>query len=387
MQILQAKIQCLPRLEHTGWFPLNQGLTILTGDNSVQTRDLLLGLESINPLYLCQSRKPLEKHLRFLERNGYTKRINPQRKTAAYSIYSAPTELVKELVHLNPALYETDRIEIGRRLDYSSWISFVEMSQATRFKEFEKETAPVLNTLSNIERKEYSEIVQRYKTNDRISGEFADKLGQWWNKAFIPSSQKETDYKKEIRRLIARADHFKQAKAVVNSWLPPYIYLDETPKLQQEYSLSKNHSSYGPITTLLSGITQLQEIQCKMDQLCQHAKKLFPAVPVPEYTFTQDTFAIRPNSCSFPVIDYLITLYLLCRLSYTSAPFFLLHHVDKPIQPARLQQFSTQLETIGANCQLLFVPLKPENYIRHKQNSLQLLNREQEGIILPYSRT
>lgn len=365
MHLLQARVQCLPDIEQTDWFSLNRGLTVVTGRNPKQTRKLLTALETIHPLYPIKEKKPLANHLRYLIRSGYKKRVIPAKKSGVYSIFSAPAKLVHALAPLNPDFYETDRIEIGRRLDYSRWLSFVEISESTRFKEFEREAAPILNNLSAEQQQEYDRIIATWKTNDRIMGEFGKKLAYWWQS--LPVKPDKLSLKAEMAERIKRAEQFLQAREVVYKWLPPYILLDTSSQLKEKYPLSNSAELSGPepVNYLLERITQYREnpehLQNRLYRYSQQLRKNFQNIPFPQLSFTKDFLLIQPAAGSLPIITHLLCLCLLSRLSCNSPPFFLLHHIDVHHSPEEHDLLQKQLATVADSYQILFAPAKQVN--------------------------
>ena len=79
-----------------------------------------------------------------MTQNGHTRRINPAKRTIALAVFNATPDLVQELSSIGDWFYETDRIEVGRRFDYSRWINFVELASSTRWSEISSDIEDLL---------------------------------------------------------------------------------------------------------------------------------------------------------------------------------------------------------------------------------------------------
>lgn len=144
MELSQVKVRGLPGLENTGWLLIHPHISLVQSGDPLQAADFLAALETINPAGNIKKDTPLGSYLPFTKVNGHTKRVDPSKKTAAYGIFTADPGFIRKLAKINRMFYETDRIEVGRRLDLFRWISFVELPGSSKLAQFEQIAAPLL---------------------------------------------------------------------------------------------------------------------------------------------------------------------------------------------------------------------------------------------------
>ncbi len=188
MKLIQARIRGFGTLEESRWFDLGPHLNLFqfTDQNRKDVpflgKNFLRILQTINPTYELQTVKPFADFPKFTRQDGYTRRVIPTKRTVALAVFSATPKLVKELAAVSEWLYETDRIEVGRRLDYSRWINFVELASSTRWSEI---SADMLKLLGQAQRltpnlaTPPADIIQTLKPTDRIKNELQDQLAHW----------------------------------------------------------------------------------------------------------------------------------------------------------------------------------------------------------------
>ncbi|NOR23871.1 MAG: hypothetical protein GQ542_05660 [Desulforhopalus sp.] len=236
MKLIQARIRGLGRLEESQWFDLSPHLNLfqfpdLNGD--VFGRNFLRILQSINPTYEIQTAKPFADFPNFTEQGGYTRRVNPAKRTIALAVFSATPSLVKELAAVDEWLYETDRIEVGRRLDYSRWINFVELASSTRWSEISDNMQTLLEQARHLEpdlTTPLADILRPLKPADRIKNELQEKLAHWLEN--LPSELQNSSRQliESTISAVMRADHFHTARDIVCTRLPLFVVLgNSTP--------------------------------------------------------------------------------------------------------------------------------------------------------------
>ena len=237
MKIIQARVRGLGKLEESRWFELSPHLNLFQfsdkkGQNGQtgQTlgKNFFKLLQTINPTYEIQTIKPFADFPHFTEQGGYTRRVNPAKRTVALAVFSATPSLVQELATADEWLYETDRIEVGRRLDYSRWINFVEIAASTRWSEISTNMQILLDQAHQFApdlTNPIIDIIHTLRPADRIKNELQDKLAHWLKN--LPS-----ELQKSSRQLIEatisavmRADHFKAARDIVYTRLPLFVVL------------------------------------------------------------------------------------------------------------------------------------------------------------------
>lgn len=231
MKLIQARIRGLGTLEESQWFDLSPHLNLfqfadLNGD--VFGRNFLRLLQSINPTYEIQTIKPFADFPNFTEHGGYTRRVNPAKRTIALAVFSATPSLVKELAAVDEWLYETDRIEVGRRLDYSRWINFVELASSTRWSEISDNIQTLLEQARCLEpdlTTPLADILRPLKPTDRIKNELQEKLAHWLGN--LPSELQNSSRQliETTISAVMRADHFQTARNIVCTRLPLFVVL------------------------------------------------------------------------------------------------------------------------------------------------------------------
>ena len=217
-----------PLLPDSSWTQVGRGLNVLRTQDDEQAQALLATLQTINPPYNCQQINPFGNFSRYASSHQYSRKIILSKKTAALAIFVAGPQIVEELAALDPILYETDRIEIGRRRDYSQWMNFVELAGSTRWSEIAAIVDALLPLISP-EATQVSTVLQAtlgsWQGTDRIRG-----LGARQLKAQLQTLRAHLPKEYQTRldpcfQAIDRALHFTQAKAIVAARLPLFLSL------------------------------------------------------------------------------------------------------------------------------------------------------------------
>ncbi len=231
MKLIKARIRGPGTLPASRWFDLSPRLNLFQFADSNYGRNFLRILQTINPSYEIRASKPFADFPTITEKNGYTRHINPSKRTVALSVFSATPDLVQELATADDWLYETDRIEVGRRLDYSRWINFVELASSTRWSEISTDIATLRDQAHQLEPEPavpLADIIENVRPADRVKNELQDNLERWVQN--LPS-----ELQKNSRQLIEstltairRADHFQTARDIVRTRLPLFVVIDSS---------------------------------------------------------------------------------------------------------------------------------------------------------------
>lgn len=393
MQILQIKIRGTTNIQDSGWVTLSQGLTIIQGNDDQQRKEFLTSLETINPLFDSHSTVPFHDFPTFSLVHGHKKRIQPHKKTVAYSIYATSPNLTRELSEIDPIFYETDRIEVGRKLDYSHWVSFVEMSASTKWKEFEEVAQPLFQSLPSSSINALSHIVNTYKTNDRIIDTFSHELTLWMNEiALILPSDQQPLYQ-QCLFLIGRAERFNMARRYFESNLPLYIFVDETPQLQSSYSLmevnkkepnSPLHLLLYKCSNILKTTIDVSVINDSITTIRQQLiEKIGGVIKIPELFFTKSHLEISLSDSTIDTVsDYLITLILLSKILFKPFPLLLLHDIEKKVSKSKQQNLFEQLTHISNVCQILLSTNADIGRLEQRSRTLQFDQNSSGGKII-----
>lgn len=217
MQFIKARLRNPSRSSQ--WFDLSPTSTVIHVSNKEQAGSLLTTLSSLSPIENLQETRPF-KDVSLIENvNGYTRKITPSKRTVALGIFVGSPELVTELGQLNDALFEVDRIELGRRLDHSRWMNFVELASSSRWADVTES----LQQLTNIHPSPHSEVFKKllnaYPPSERIKGDVYRTFSAMLN-TFTPSSKTEADLLQSMRNTAERSIDFSRAKTLVKKRLP-----------------------------------------------------------------------------------------------------------------------------------------------------------------------
>lgn len=220
MRLLQLKIRGLGDLPETGWLEAGRRFTVITSSNRRSCGLLMGAVEALNPATPCRETESFrELPLETTTGNGYKKIIDPGKRTVIFGIYDSPSALVHELGHITAPLYETDRIEVGRRLDYSRWINFVELASSTRWSEIAEEIQRLRDASQQCgnDEPEITSLTNSLSATDRIKGEYATRISNWLRdiKRHLPAEDISDTLEK-----IERWDRFQSARRVVENCLP-----------------------------------------------------------------------------------------------------------------------------------------------------------------------
>jgi hypothetical protein len=228
MHLLMFRIIGHPAIPDSSWIEIGGGLNVLkTGDTS-QAQALAHTLQTINPPYDINQVEPFRDFPQHLDGPGYRRRIDPSKKTAALAIFAASPQLVRELTTIDPVYYATDRIEFGRRRDYSRWVNFVELAGSSRWSEIEPTISSLLYYAGKIG-KEVSEplrhTVASLRGVDRIKGPVAATLKEHLQTLSPFLKKQHQEQLDQCLNAIDRADHFRRAKDRASAWLPYFVLI------------------------------------------------------------------------------------------------------------------------------------------------------------------
>lgn len=259
MKLLQAKVRCVSGITDTTWFEPGKGVTVITGSGHTCSR-LMRSLEAINPIQPLDVLQPFSGHPEFWQQGSYRRRVLPSRKTASYMIFEAFPELVRMLGEIDASLYETDRIETGRRLDGSRWYSFVELSESARWSDLEDKMQCLYDRYRQSGGKKITEFhgSDRISSRTRIKAETA-RLCTGWLHLFArltdPESKKLVQACREIVLLNQR---FKLARRVAGEYLPLTVRVSPEFFCKPEYPLVDSTTGgkgvTDPITSLFNAL-------------------------------------------------------------------------------------------------------------------------------------
>jgi len=225
MRLIQAKIRGTGLTLATGWFEIHRQTTAICITDATARTCFLRGLHAITPDELHAWPDLFTQTPRLVSTNDHLRKIMPHKRTIAMGIFAASPELVKELGLLCPDLYETDRIEVGRRLDSSRWLNFVEIASSTRWGEICQDMQLVLDSPEAATAR-YC-FLRTLLHTDRVKGKIRDEL----IRLLDDFSTARTDYADtvaQLRESIRRVDYFQEARNKVYRQLPRTYLLPRT---------------------------------------------------------------------------------------------------------------------------------------------------------------
>ena len=225
MRLLQIKLRGLGSLPVTNWVTLSNNLTLLRFSDPQVGRQVLKAVQSLNPPYDCLSEQPFsDLPTEEVLASGYRRAVMPEKRTIVIGIFDTPSALVKDLGALTPPLYETDRVEIGRRLDYSRWINFVELASSSRWSEVAEDIRKLLHKYPDgSEAHAIERLIAEAVPSDRIKGAVAEELAAWLT-TLEPRQSEIADYP-DLFEKIHRARKFAEARELLALRLPQFIAL------------------------------------------------------------------------------------------------------------------------------------------------------------------
>ena len=231
MYLLSFRIIEHPAIPHTSWIKVGNGLNIFTGIGVEQARFLFKMLQTVNPPYDFERIDPFKDLPLYNSGHRYTKKIVLSKKTAAIAIFAASVQLVENLAAIDPVLHETDRIELGRRRDYSRWINFVELSSSTRWDEIESTVRDLLScsgpdSFFIIER--LANTISNLYSTDRIKGAVAVELRERLAALCSCVPENKQAQLNQCLYAIDRAQRFRQAREVAEDYIPLFISITKS---------------------------------------------------------------------------------------------------------------------------------------------------------------
>lgn len=229
MKLVKARVRGLGLVIETKWFELSPRLNLFHFADSNKGGRFLQTLQTINPPFSCEAIAPFSDFPEHILWHGFHRHVIPEKRTVAIGVFGAHSDLVVDLAGISPLLFETDRIEVGRRLDYSRWINFVELASSTRWSELEPDLTGFLHRIREIlpeHSRKLEEFTADFHPSDRIKKERGDGL-----KALLKNLQNQTPAEmvaelENIREKVMRADFFTSARQEVYRRLPLFVFIN-----------------------------------------------------------------------------------------------------------------------------------------------------------------
>lgn len=228
MNLIKLKIRGLGTTPETHWLDIGPGLTFFYLPRVPTARAFVNAIQTLNPPYDCRTQKPYSNMLATIKENGYTRVVRSHKRTVALAVFTSTPPLVEQLVACSPLFYETDRIEVGRRLDYSRWINFIELASSTRWSEISEdimELCTIWGDDSNACVKD-SLLLEQLRPTDRIQDGVMEQLEHLLDGVSGRVPENRLEHVQKLVDMVRRARHFNAARKIINKRLPFFFIID-----------------------------------------------------------------------------------------------------------------------------------------------------------------
>lgn len=379
MKLIKFRIRCLAGMADSGWQELGAGATLLGPRPGGGPGIVLEALQHINPPMGASGRQGFADPLTSIRQGGYARKINPGKKTAAIAVFAADLPLIHELSEIDPDLLETDRIEVGRRLDYSRWLNFVEIASSGRWSDIAEPMQALRHWLNETQPLHPAgTLPANLQATDRITGEVAEGLKEWLKQVEAVADGARLSQIASCRQAVERHERFVRARRLVEDRLPPLVLLHPDQDLRPVYILddraSAGDSGRGEdlVGHLLARLWQktgaagpVAERQLLLRQdLAASAEKLASlaadtGLALPRFRLTEGTAEIEQAGLSGPAaarMTRLFSVLLLCQAVHGRLPVLLLADFEKNLdRPGQVNLFE-RIREIGMSCQVVYAP-------------------------------
>lgn len=367
MKIDQIKLRGLGETPECGWLELDPTLTRIHFQNSASKNGFLRAVETINPPYDCAIAQPFADYPNVIKRNDYTKVISPGKRTIMMCILEAAPGLVHQLAEISPLFYETDRIEIGRRLDYSRWLNFIELPSSSRWSEVSTEISSLLNnSMSPEERAKIHPCIGNLKPSDRIKGSVQESLSLWLKQLMSKTPEKQRLFRSLLSK-VNRADHFRKARTLVRDHLPLFVKIDTLDTgphqpcsaLRYLFDIFTRNTADVPAHSRHKAHVFIEQVNSELRKLpfLQPEVHFCPAQNFAKLIIVHEGQACEDLRMLSTLLQLQITAALasvLSRVIYNSDPLLIFSGVDQPRLPEEAHLLVHQINRIAAHCQCIY---------------------------------
>lgn len=237
MQLLKARLNGVGSLAQSDWFDLSPGLNLIHISDGRVREAFLRQLAAINPLPAFSCAEAFGDVPATLSERGYPRRLNPSKRTAALAVFAADPSLIVELGKIEAILDGVDRIEVGRRLDGSRWLNFVEIPSACRWREIDADVALLLEVLRQHHpamRQLGIGITAGIAPSQRIKDNLEKDLAGWLSRVLAENAPVEIrPLAERVFREVTRISRVAVAKRLVEQRLPIFSELSLLPSMTE----------------------------------------------------------------------------------------------------------------------------------------------------------
>ena len=369
MQLIQARVRCVQGIEDSGWFVPGRGATVVHGRSQGQAASLLRALQALNPPCDIEVLQPFSDHPQRWRQAGHSRLVIPAKKTAVFMVFAATPDQPPRLAELDDDLIETDRIELGRRLDLSRWTSFVELSAASRWRDVRADMKHLLAVVGQAGHGG-EQLLGRLQGPERLAGSIGDECLEVLAAIAPQLPVAERQRYRRCLSLVQRHTRFQQAEELVAGWIPLTIMLRPEQRLPQRLPLAALQRGVGrdnhlPITNLLALLaadlddgTELAEGLAKGKKRMEELAQLLyeQGWPVPEITVAAGEVLFSRAEAATPVVQRLRLLAAVCLIaacSHPTRPILLLDGFDRDLTGEAQAEMVRRQQQLGRWYQLI----------------------------------
>lgn len=377
MRLIQARVRCVAGAADTGWFMPGRETTVILGSAGSGKSHLLQALQALNPVYDIRREQPFADHPAIWNQGPYSRKVIPDKKTAVFMVFSAEPEQVLELEKIDSELIETDRIEVGRRLDYSRWITFVEISGATRWSEIAEEMGALRAGIAERTDLPAAAVQDAFFKEmsgvDRLKGAVADDCLHWLEAIGLLIRDGERHIYQRCLHGVGRVRRFAEARNVAAAMLPLTICLRPGNGLHSLYDYpdifnAENHQIVNPVMSLLrlvcakyslfeAGDGQDSVLTEGMNRVAR-SLQIFQEVGLGRIAIRGERKRLHIDGLKLGSgleerLSLIAVICLLAELASGHRPLLLLEGFDRGLSSAQNRKMAEWLQRIGSVYQLL----------------------------------
>ena len=348
MELLQFRIRAHKVLADTHWVQVKDGVNALTSEDQKAVQAMFELLQTIQPPSSIHLQPLVANTRRSVSQNGYNKRVIAKKKTAAFAIFSADNTLVKNIAPLDEALYELDRIEVGRRIDHSRWMNFVELASSTRWSEIDQHLRQLIHDLTQQcppkLLQPLKEMVALRKGTDRLHRGLDQTLIHQLTALSLALNPKQKEMYEILLHAAQRSQRFILAKKTIYPQIPFFIHLVD----------QGNQNTQLPVTLLTDLLNNKPTPRPPpMEKELNHMiQNLFFPLPSPASVAIQgQTIALIGDPTSVPhLIQSLAALH---QVLFGNLPIFLIDCLNS--SPHTLKEILSTLQLMRGSRSILAV--------------------------------
>ncbi|SDO64655.1 hypothetical protein [Desulforhopalus singaporensis] len=231
MKLLQARTRGLHPVIQSRWFELSGKLNLFYFTDPAEGVRFFQALQTLNPPYCCDTVRPFADLAATTSWRGHKRKVVPAKRTVAIGIFDGGPGLARELGAISPPLYEIDRIEVGRRVDCSRWLNFVELASSVRWSSMAEEVQKLIEEIGPAAPETGATLhalTRNLRPGDRIKNQLADSLTALLTGLKNNCAENFSVDITALQESAMRHGHFQRAREIVYRRLPLLVYIDDS---------------------------------------------------------------------------------------------------------------------------------------------------------------